>query len=75
MVLLLVACATPPLQERPQPVSQSERIELIQSSATGSPDAEHVVGYAAMAAGVMVLTVLAIGFYKLARMLGGHGHP
>jgi hypothetical protein len=46
---------------------------LVESSAAGKPDAEHVVGYAAMAAAVMVITVLAIGFYKLARILGGHG--
>jgi hypothetical protein len=44
--------------------------EFYLNDRAGSPEAERVVGYAAMAAGVVALSVLAIGFYKLARMLG-----
>jgi hypothetical protein len=67
MVLLLFACASPqspPSIQLPRPESG-----LHQSSDASSPDAERVVGYAAMAAGVVALTIFAIGFYKLARML------
>ena len=35
------------------------------------PTTERVVGYAALAAGVIAITIFAIGFYKLFRMFGG----
>jgi len=35
------------------------------------PTTERIVGYVAIAAGVIAVTILLIGFYKLAKLLGG----
>ncbi len=61
-----------PISDRPG-VRGSPEIDAI-SSAPGTagtePTTERVVGYVAIIAGVMACTILIIGFYKLAKLLG-----
>jgi hypothetical protein len=43
---------------------------IAKCSAAIDPTTEHAVGYLAIAAGIVAFTILAIGFYKLVKLLG-----